>query len=119
MSEVDDDYVLIAHISDRGLYDGFILRELADIQHIETGGEYEEMIGKLYKLKKQSHRKLNIKETPCLMDALLEHCCKEKLFIAIKFLPDDESSIRGALQEAGDVLIIQRYFNAGIKDALV
>lgn len=53
------------------------------------------------------------------MDALLEYCCEEKPFIATKFSPDDESSIRGVLQEAGDVLIIQRYFNAGIKDALV
>ena len=39
---------LIKHITPHGLADGYILKELDSIVHLETGGKYERKIEKLY-----------------------------------------------------------------------
>ncbi len=115
VSEVDDEYVLIAHISSRGLYDGFILREIDDIFQIETNSEYGDKIKKLYERKHQSHRKLDIKYSDNLLDSLLKYCCEKKIFVSIELSENDEYPTTGILQETGDLLTIQVYDNYGNK----
>ena len=51
--DVDDNHVLLAHISENGFYGGFTLIELDSIFNIEADTKYEQKIHKLYLLKKQ------------------------------------------------------------------
>lgn len=57
---VDDEAVLIAHITSCGLYDGYVIRPLVGLESITYGGEYENKIELLYTLRQQRH------ETICL-----------------------------------------------------
>ena len=55
---------LIKHITPHGLADGYILKELDSIVHLETGGKYERKIEKLYHKKNQKHIDLEIDKSP-------------------------------------------------------
>lgn len=55
IEKFNDSEILIAHISPHGYYDGFILKQIADIHRIDYDGEYEKKVKKLYELRKQSH----------------------------------------------------------------
>ena len=53
--KVTEDYVLIAHITEHGFYDGYILKRLEDIYRVDQGGLYEWKITTLYHLRNQKH----------------------------------------------------------------
>ena len=64
---------LIKHITPHGLADGYILKELDSIVHLETGGKYERKIEKLYHKKNQKHIDLEIdKNSDLVMDTIEE-----------------------------------------------
>ena len=54
----DDEYILVAHITDRGLYDGYIVKQIKDIFQVDYDGPYENKIKNLYEIKEQSHLSL-------------------------------------------------------------
>lgn len=114
----DNEHVLLAHISWRGLYDGYYLRRIDDILYMEVNGEYEEKIHKLYRRKKQSHKKLYLKQENTLLDSILKYSCKKKLFISVDLSEDGEHSLTGTILETGDILCIQKYTYYGEKDSL-
>lgn len=51
----NDEYIIIAHMSKRGLYDGFVLYKMQDLFQIDTDNEYSRKIHRLYDLKNQKH----------------------------------------------------------------
>lgn len=51
----NEDELLLAHITSRGEYDGFILNKTENLYRVDYDGEYEKKIGKLYNFKKQIH----------------------------------------------------------------
>ena len=57
--DCDEDWVLIGHITPRGEYDGYILKAIDDIIHIESQGKYEAKMELLYSLKNQKHHQIN------------------------------------------------------------
>lgn len=56
IDQFNETELLIAHISEHGYYDGFILKKVEDLYRIDCGGEYEQKIENLYYSKKQTHR---------------------------------------------------------------
>lgn len=55
IAEMNDREILIAHISNNGHYDGYVVRRVEDIYRIDYDGEYEKRIELLYKGRGQSH----------------------------------------------------------------
>lgn len=53
--QYNESELLIAHITPRGEYDGYILNSIDNLYRIEFDGEYETKIERLYKLKNQKH----------------------------------------------------------------
>lgn len=87
--------LLIAHISYYGMYDGYILKRIDDIYRIDFGGKYEEKIKKLYKLKNQRHRDLNISDE-YILEPLLEFAKKNELVVSFEL---DGYVISGFVEE--------------------
>lgn len=55
VEKFNESEVLIAHISEHGYYDGYILKHEEDIFRIDYDGAYEKKIEKLYIAKRQLH----------------------------------------------------------------
>lgn len=59
ISAVNDDEIVVEHISPYGQYDGYVLFPLKDVFRVDLSGHYEKKILRLYLLKGQEHPKLN------------------------------------------------------------
>ena len=77
--KVTEDYVLIAHITEHGFYDGYILKRLEDIYRVDQGGLYECKITTLYHLRNQKHDLFTLLEstTPLKLNIQFLQCAKE------------------------------------------
>ena len=52
---LDDNLVLINHISRDGYYDGYILIQLSDVHRVDVEGNYEIRLKQLYTIRNQKH----------------------------------------------------------------
>lgn len=111
VGEVDDNYVLIAHCTSHGFYDGFILHQIDGIYHIEQCTNYENKIQKLYELRKQTHPVLPLEKNNSLFDALLTYVQREEIFVSIELLEDDDYPLIGLIEELTDDYICLKNFN--------
>ena len=90
---------LIKHITPHGLADGYILKELDSIVHLETGGKYERKIEKLYHKKNQKHIDLEIDKNSDLEDNILQICMNNEYITSFEMVEDDECPIKGTIKE--------------------
>lgn len=58
IERVTDKQVLIKHITEYGMYDGYIIRRLEDVFRVDISGQYEKRLYRLYKLHGQKHDNL-------------------------------------------------------------
>ena len=115
--DVDDNHVLLAHISENGFYGGFTLIELDSIFNIEADTKYEQKIHKLYLLKKQKHPLIHLEQTQTLFDETLEYAFKNNLFISCEFGSYDDYSPTGLIAEISEeFLTLHCYNNYGHED---
>ena len=97
---LDEDTVLIAHISPHGKYDGFVMKRIADIFRIDCGGEYEKRIETLYIEKKQSHPNLfHDDETGILLDTVLRSAKENNYIVSCEY---ETEIISGFVQHYDD-----------------
>lgn len=83
VSYYNESELLIAHINQRGEYDGYILNKIDDLYRIDYDGEYEKKIEDLFLLKKQFHPIFACKNpNEGLLTPLLEFSKKNKLLIS-------------------------------------
>lgn len=94
--------VLIAHITPRGEYDGFILNRISDVYRIDCGGEYEIKIQTLYELKKESHPHISCNEEGILFPLLA--FAKENDYFITAELQNDK--VTGRVIEYGDYIYL-------------
>lgn len=83
----NENELLIAHITPRGEYDGFVLNNINGLYRIENNGDYENKINLLYKIKKQKHPVLNCSKND-LVSSLLSFSCEEKLLVTLELNND-------------------------------
>ncbi len=112
VKEVDDDYVLIAHISENGFYGGFCLHAIDGIFNIEQGTSYEKKTHKLYELKKQKHPSLSFDLSKGLLEAVLGYAQNEEIFISIALVEDDSYPPTGLVEEMTEDLICLKNFTS-------
>lgn len=72
-----EDYVLIAHITEHGFYDGYILKRSEDIYRVDHGGLYEWKITALYHLRNQKHDLFTQSELKNPLNIRFLQCAKE------------------------------------------
>lgn len=108
---------LIKHITPHGLADGYILKELDSIVHLETGGKYERKIEKLYHKKNQKHIDLEIDKNSDLEDNILQICMNNEYITSFEMVEDDECSIKGTIKELdSNKVIVSKLTEDGEED---
>ena len=108
---------LIKHITPHGLADGYILKELDSIVHLETGGKYERKIEKLYHKKNQKHLDLEIDKNSDLEDNILQICMNNEYITSFEMVEDDECPIKGTIKELdSNKVIVSKLTEDGEED---
>lgn len=108
---------LIKHITPHGLADGYILKELDSIVHLETGGKYERKIEKLYHKKNQKHIDLEIDKNSDLEDNILQICMNNEYITSFEMVEDDECPIKGTIKELdSNKVIVSKLIEDGEED---
>lgn len=108
---------LIKHITPHGLADGYILKELDSIVHLETGGKYERKIEKLYHKKNQKHIELEIDKNSDLEDNILQICMNNEYITSFEMVEDDECPIKGTIKELdSNKVIVSKLTEDGEED---
>ena len=108
---------LIKHITPHGLADGYILKELDSIVHLETGGKYERKIEKLYHKKNQKHIDLEIDKNSDLEDNILQICMNNEYITSFEMVEDDECPIKGVINKIdGNKVIVSKLTEDGEED---
>ncbi len=108
---------LIKHITPHGLADGYILKELDSIVHLETGGKYERKIEKLYHKKNQKHIDLDIDKNSDLEDNILQICMNNEYITSFEMVEDDECPIKGTIKELdSNKVIVSKLTEDGEED---
>ena len=108
---------LIKHITPHGLADGYILKELDSIVHLETGGKYERKIEKLYHKKNQKHIDLEIDKNCDLEDNILQICMNNEYITSFEMVEDDECPIKGTIKELdSNKVIVSKLTEDGEED---
>ena len=65
---------LIKHITPHGLADGYILKKIDSVMHLEISGQYEKKIEKLYSKKNQRHIDLKLQDKVSLKNNIFQIC---------------------------------------------
>ena len=108
---------LIKHITPHGLADGYILKELDSIVHLETGGKYERKIEKLYHKKNQKHIDLEIDKNSDLEDNILQICMNNEYITSFEMVEDDECPIKGTIKKLdSNKVIVSKLTEDGEED---
>ena len=108
---------LIKHITPHGLADGYILKELDSIVHLETGGKYERKIEKLYHKKNQKHIDLEIDKNSDLEDNILQICMNNEYITSFEMVEDEECPIKGTIKELdSNKVIVSKLTEDGEED---
>ena len=108
---------LIKHITPHGLADGYILKELDSIVHLETGGKYERKIEKLYHKKNQKHIDMEIDKNSDLEDNILQICMNNEYITSFEMVEDDECPIKGTIKELdSNKVIVSKLTEDGEED---
>lgn len=108
---------LIKHITPHGFADGYILKELDSIVHLETGGKYERKIEKLYHKKNQKHIDLEIDKNSDLEDNILQICMNNEYITSFEMVEDDECPIKGTIKELdSNKVIVSKLTEDGEED---
>lgn len=112
---IDEDEVLIYHLTPSGMYDGYILVNRDDIFQVDYDGRYEKKIEFLSKVKKQSHEEIEIAEEGILHSLL--SFAQEKGFMT--YIGFEDSSLTGLIRNFDDKEICLDVFtNYGESDGI-
>jgi len=105
VQEVDDDHVLLAHITANGFYDGFGLFAIDGIFNIEQGTYYEKKVQRLYELRKQSHPSFDLDMERDLLEAFLCYAKSKDLVVSIALTESDDYPSEGLIEEITEEFI--------------
>ena len=117
--EVDDEYVLIAHVSENGFYGGFCLHAIDGVFNIEQGTSYEKKTHRLYELRKQSHPSLSLDMGNGLLEAVLSYVKEKKLFVSTDLVEDDPYAPTGIIKElTEDYVYLLNFTSSGTENGI-
>lgn len=86
--------IVVAHITPRGEYDGFILKRMNSLYRAECDGAYEKKIGQLYEIKRSSHLYFKA-ENENLFSYMLNFAKDRELIVTLELLNDSITGFVG------------------------
>lgn len=92
--DVSKNFVLMAHITPFGFYDGFIIKKLSHIFKIESDGKYGNKVQKLYQIQNQSHTSIQL-STESPVCNLLIHAMNYELIVCGEMLDSENDDFQG------------------------
>ena len=108
---------LIKHITPHGLADGYILKKIDSVMHLEISGQYEKKIEKLYSKKNQRHIDLKLQDKVSLKNNIFQICMNNKYIVSIEMIQDDECPIKGTIKELdSNKVIVSKLTEDGEED---
>ncbi|MDO4169755.1 MAG: hypothetical protein Q4D45_07610 [Lachnospiraceae bacterium] len=106
--DVRGDYILFSRFTDDGIADGYMLKHICDILHIEVGGKYQERVKVLYHAHKQTHPSLEIERNKSLKKDVLKACEDMHLVASLNVVDDDdEYPIVGFISTLGSIVKVE------------
>lgn len=110
LSGYDKDNVFISHISMHGLYDGYIVASKDSLYRIDTGGEYEQKIRRLYDLKQQKHQNVEslMMQEENVMRAAIQFARKNNYVVSVSI---DDTCISGFIDSTSDSTVTLSIIN--------
>ena len=115
-----EEELLMAKISSRGEYDGFVLQRPKCFFRAETDGSRERRMGTLYLHKKKSHGRIYKLDQQTCIDALLRYAKEQGLLMNFNMDEDGKYSILGFIQDFSKNFIkIQKIDQDGFEDGFV
>ena len=85
---------LIKHITPHGLADGYILKKIDSVMHLEISGQY------------QRHIDLKLQDKVSLKNNIFQICMNNKYIVSIEMIQDDECPIKGVINKIDDNKVI-------------
>lgn len=92
--DISNGYVLIAHITPAGLYDGYIIKKIEDIFKLKSDDEYCVKVIKLYNIQKQTHSKIP-KTTDSPIINLLHYANEHELIVCGELVDSEYDDFQG------------------------
>lgn len=115
---ISDEFVLLAHVTTTGYYDGFLLKTLESIFEIKHSGKYEKKLADLYRLQKQNHPDISI-SYDSLSISILTHALEKGLIISLGLFNSGLDDIQGYVMEiCDDFLKIELIDDYGENDGI-
>ena len=108
----NENEILIAHITPRGEYDGFVLSKIDNLYRVDYSGDYEKKIQLLYKLKSQSHSTVTCDKDSILF-SFLEFANKNKYLISMEL---ENASVTGFVEEYDDSIRLKVINENGVEN---
>lgn len=116
IQRMTEQYVLIAHVSPFGMYDGYVLKYRADIYRVEYQGQYENKVEQLYRLRHQKHNKVE-NRTDSLIEDLLNYAYENGVFVSIEINNSGYKDVHGKVQTLqNETVVIRQIDESGNPD---
>jgi len=112
--KIDESFVLIAHITPYGKYDGYIVQPIDSIWKVEEQSQYNMMLEKLYCLQNQKHEAI-FKEDG-IVKTILRYAIDNHLVITLSTTEDYEEDVVGYVKDFNEcyakILSLNQYGQA-------
>jgi len=96
---VDKDMFILSHITNMGIYDGYILKLVKRVFQITTDDRYGKKIEALYKIRGQSHMPISVSEEKSAFDNFVEFARSNHFIISVELHYDDENIETGYIKD--------------------
>lgn len=108
----NDNELLVAHITPRGEYDGFVLNKIENLYRVDYDGNYEKKIQQLYYLKKQTHPIIQCDKNEIVV-SLLEFAYENEYLVTLEL---ENDSVTGYVDDYEDCVSLQVLNDNGDKN---
>ena len=121
VAAVDDEYLILFHITEDGEYDGYVLKRMANIFRIDADCEYERRCQRLYGLKKQHHDSL-LQSSDSLIIDFFDWANQSGFVVGVGIRDTGSISVRGLVETIdtqGKLLMLREVTNNGERTGII
>lgn len=116
--KTNEQFVLVEHINQFGLYDGYILKSIGDVFLVEESNKYVQKLYILSNKNGQKHNSIPINDND-LLRSLLYYAKENKFVVSIQLVNSGFSDAQGFIKEiVGNSITISSITDFGEADGL-
>ena len=111
ITAIDDQYAVIAYVSNEGFADGFTMFRLENLNHLEYSTDFDLRIDRLYHLRNQKHSNLHFKNNIDIFDQVLQFSKDDHRIICLFLSEDNDFPIKGYVEDYDENMITVKCFD--------